>query len=244
MDTTIDNPGSVRSSASTQPNPAAVWEPLADLCDAAAHAATESGTVAITRGFDRHSRRRSKALRELLHERGVAAIEITPAVGSERLLAGAEVAAVVNLVGAGSWQPYRLAATLRVPMFTARAHGSEATDETKRDVIGVTVDDHRDVALSRVAVVPEDAGESSITITYDGTPLTVAGGEVAITLHEQLLHISLHGPEFAEQTFTAQEVSVETSGAHRLVRDELPLAEFEGALTFTAEPQGLVVRPV
>lgn len=245
MDTTIDAPEPVRSRRSAQPDPASVWEPLADLTDAAAHAATESGTIAITRGFDRNSRRRGEALRELLEARGVPSIEITPAVGSDRLLAGTEIAAVVNLIGVGSWQPYRLAAKLRAPVFTPRASGNDATDETKRDVIGVISEGSRDVALSRVAVLPEDAAASSITITYDGEQITVTGGQVAVTLHDQLLEIHLQGPDFAERTVAAQEASVETFGTpHRLIRDELPLAEFEGALTFTAEPQGLVVRPV
>ncbi|WP_243789581.1 hypothetical protein [Saccharopolyspora gloriosae] len=244
MDTTADAPQSARSRRSTRPDPAEVWAPLAGLADAAAQSGT-SGAVAITRGFDRNSRLRAKALRDLLEERGVAAIEITPAVGSERLLADTEITSVVNLIGAGSWQPHRLAAKLRTPLLAPRAENSEQV-EVAKNVIGVTgAEGARDVALSHVAVRPESDGEGSLIVTADGEPLSVPGGAAAITMREQRLEIQLAGPDFAEQTFTAAEVRVETADApHRLVRDELPIAEFEGALTFTAEPQGLIVRPV
>ncbi|MFD0486480.1 hypothetical protein ACFQ0O_04805 [Saccharopolyspora spinosporotrichia] len=118
MDTTTDATLTSRSRRDRRPDPARVWEPLAGLADAAQSAAAGSGAVAITRGFDRNSRQRAKALRELLGQRGVAAVEVTPASGSERLLADTEVAAVINLVGAGSWQPYRLGAKLRATVFT------------------------------------------------------------------------------------------------------------------------------
>ncbi|GAB2686529.1 hypothetical protein GCM10027271_56570 [Saccharopolyspora gloriosae] len=245
MDTTADAPQSARSRRSTRPDPAKVWAPLAGLADAAAQSGT-SGAVAITRGFDRNSRLRAKALRDLLEERNVAAIEITPAVGSERLLADTEITSVVNLIGPGSWAPHRLAAKLRTPLLAPRAEENSEQDEVARDVIGVTgAEGARDVALSHVAVRPESDGEGSLIVTADGEPLSVPGGAAAITLREQRLEIQLAGPDFAEQTFTAAEVRVETADApHRLVRDELPIAEFEGALTFTAEPRGLVVRPV
>ncbi|MEU6129448.1 hypothetical protein ABZ805_09770 [Saccharopolyspora sp. NPDC047091] len=243
MDTTADAPQSARSRRSTRPDPAEVWAPLAGLADAAAQGGT-SGAVAITRGFDRNSRLRAKALRDLLEERGVAAIEITPAVGSERLLADSEITSVVNLIGAGSWQPYRLAAKLRAPLLAVR--GDETGGPESRDVIGVTAsEDRRDVALSHVAVRPETEGQGSLIVTADGEPVSVPGGSAAITLHEQRLEVRLAGPDFAEQTFAATEVQVETADApHRLVRDELPIADFEGALTFTAEPGALTVRPV
>ena len=66
-----------------------------------------------------------------------------------------------------------------------------------------------------------------------------------VTPHQQQLQIHLQGPDFAEQAFTAAEIGIETlDGPHRLIRDELPIAEFEGALTFTAEPAALVVHNV
>ncbi|MFR9730290.1 hypothetical protein ACL03H_13760 [Saccharopolyspora sp. MS10] len=242
MDTTADAPRPTRSRRSSRPDPAQVWAPLAGLADAAARGGA-SGAVAITRGFDRNSRLRAKALRELLEERGAAAIEITPAVGSERLLAGTEISSVVNLIGSGSWQPHRLAAKLRAPLLVPSAGES---GDSSRDVIGVTgAEGARDVALSHVAVRPEADGEGSLVVTADGEPLSVPGGSVAVTLREQRLEVRLAGPDFAEQTFAAGEVRVETVDApHRLVRDELPIAAFEGALTFTAEPTGLVLRSV
>lgn len=249
MNSTTDTPSSVRSRQADRPDPATLWSPLAGLTDAAANAsAAGSGTVAITRGFDRKGRQRAKALSELLGDRGVAAVEVTPAPDSEQLLAGTEVAAVVNLIGAGSWQPYRLAAKTRAPVLTPQPTEGQPAGEVTRDVIGMTgADAARDVALTRVAVLPEHPGnaDESITITRDGEPLSIPGGQVAITLHEQSLNVHLQGPEFAAQEFAAQEITVETSGGpHRLIRDELPIAEFEGTLTFTSEPRGLAVRPV
>lgn len=244
MDTT-DAPQTARSQRSNRQDPATVWAPLAGLADAATRLA-DSGAVAITRGFDRNSRQRAKALRELLGDQGVSAIEVTPLPDSERLLADSEIATVVNLVGAGSWQPYRLAAKLRTPVLTPNPTDGAPAAEAQRDVIGMTGESGaRDVALSHVAVRPEDADTSSITITSQGEPLSIPGGWVSVTPEQGLLRIELAGTDFAEHTFTAQEVRIETfDGPHRLVRDELPIAEFEGALTFTAEPQGLVVRPV
>ena len=243
METTTDSPQFARSRRTSRPDPAQVWAPLAGLADAAAQAGT-SGAVAITRGFDRNSRQRAKALRELLDERDIPAIEITPAPGSERLVDGTEVASVVNLIGAGSWQPHRLAAKLRAPLLAPQQDGDSPVQDA-RDVIGVTsAEGRRDVALSHVAVRPEHGGAGSLTLTTGGEPLSVPGGAVAITLQDGALEIQLSGPDFAEQTFTATEVRIEISeGPHRLVRDELPIAEFEGALTFASEPRGLVVRP-
>lgn len=245
MDTITDAPLSTRSQREKRADPAAVWSPLAGLTEAAARIA-DSGAVAITRGFDRNGRQRAKALRELLADRDVAAIEVTPAPGSERLLADTSPAAVVNLIGAGSWQPYRLAAKLQAPVLTPNPTDGEPASEVQRDVIGMAGESEpRDVALSHVAVRPEDSETSSITITNRGEPLSVPGGQVAVTLEEGALRVELAGPDFAEQSFTAEQIRVETfDGAHRLVRDELPIAEFEGALTLSAEPRGLAVRPV
>lgn len=244
MDITTDAPVA-RSRQSARPDPAKLWAPLAGLTDAAAQAASASGTIAITRGFDGNSRQRAKALRDLLAERGIATVEVTPAPGSARLLADTEIAALVNLIGSASWQPYRLAASLRAPVLVPRDDSGSA-EETRRDVIVMTGDSGaRDVALSHVAVRPEDATTSSVTITSDGEPLSVPGGNVTIGLADQKLEIHLAGPDFAEQTFSAEQVRVETfEGPHRLVRDELPIAEFEGAVVLAAEPQGLVVTPV
>ena len=243
MDTTTEATQYARSRRAKQPDPAAVWGPLAGLADAAAGAAATSGAVAITRGFDRRTRQRAKALRELLAERGVAAVEVTPMSGSERLLEGNEVAAVVNLVGAGSWQPYRLGAKVRATVFTP---AGDADEPTGRDVIGMTGESgRRDVALSHVAVRPEDPAASSIAIVTDGEPLSVPGGRITVTPEGAKLQVHLSGPDYAAQTFTAGEIRVETfDGPHRLVRDELPIAEFEGAVTFTAEPQGLRIQSV
>lgn len=248
MNSTTDT-SSMRSGRSARNDPAALWSPLAGLTDAAANTSAGADIVAIARGFDRKGRQRAKALSELLGERGVAAAEVTPAPDSEQLLANTEVAAVVNLIGAESWQPYRLAAKTRAPVLTPDPSTEESDGEVARDVIGVSgTDATRDVALTRVAVLPEtpeNADEGSITITRDGEPLSIPGGQAVITLHEQRLHIHLQGPEFAAQDFATREITVETSGGpHRLVRDELPIAEFEGALTFTSEPQGLIVRSV
>lgn len=246
MDITTDAPHFARSRRSTQPDPAKLWAPLAGLTDAAAQAASAAGTVAITRGFDRNSRQRAKALRDLLNERGIATIEVTPAPGSARLLAGTEVAALVNLIGSDSWQPYRLAAALQAPVLVPRADSDGPAEETRRDVITMSSEsDERDVALSHVAVRPEDPASSSVTITTNGEPLSVPGGNVTIGLSGQRLEIHVAGPDFAEQTFSAEQVRIETFNApHRLVRDELPIAEFEGSVLLSAEIAGLVVRPV
>lgn len=246
MTSATDTPSSARSRHATRHDPAAVWAPLTELADAAAGTATASESIAIVRGFDRKGRQRAKALSELLGERQVAAVEVTPAPDSERLLEGTEVTAVVNLVGAGSWQPYRLAAKTRAPVLTPRPTEGEPAGEVTRDVIGITgTDATRDVALTRVAVLPEDTEEGSITLVRDGEPLTVPGGQVVITPHEQRLDVHLRGPDFAAQHIAADEISVQTSGApYRFIRDELPIAEFEGALTVTSEPRGLHVRPV
>ncbi|GAA2820839.1 hypothetical protein [Saccharopolyspora taberi] len=242
MDTTTEATQYARSRRAKRPDPAEVWGPLAGLADAAAGAAANSGAVAITRGFDRKSRQRAKALRELLAERGVAAVEVTAASGSERLLAGSEVAAVVNLVGAGSWQPYRLGAKLRAAVFNPGG-GDEPVG---RDVIGMAGESgRRDVALSHVAVRPEDPANGSITVISNGEPLSVPGGRITVTPAGPRLEVNLSGPDYAAQTFSSAEIRVETfDGPHRLVRDELPIAEFEGAVTFTAEPEGLRIQSV
>jgi hypothetical protein len=245
MDTTIETVRSVRSHRTVEPDPARLQDPLADLADAAVQAAA-SGTVAITRGFDRNSRQRAKALRHLLEERDIAAIEVTPAPGSERLLAGTDVHAVINLVGAGAWQPYRLAVKLRAPVLAPRSGDGAAASETERDVICVTsAEGVRDAALSHVGLRPENTEASSLTITSDGESVSIPGGWVTIVPRDQWLELSLGGPDIAERTSTAQEVHIETlGGPYRWVRDELPIADFEGVLTFTAEPRGLVVRTV
>ena len=135
METTTDAPGFARSRRQRPAqDPAQIWAPLADLTEAAV--AAGSGTVAITRGFDRNSRQRAKALRDLLSQRDVPAIEVTPAPGSDRLLTDVAVSAVVNLIGAGSWQPYRLAAQLRAPVLTPKP-GTEPGEEVSRDVIAL-----------------------------------------------------------------------------------------------------------
>lgn len=230
-----------RSRQAQRLDPATVWSPLSALADAAAATVTPGNAVAITRGFDRKTRQRAKALNELLDGRGVPAIEVTPAPGSARLLANTEISAVVNLVGAGSLQPHRLAASLRAPMFVAESDEAEA----KSDVIAMAAPDHgaRDVALSRVEVRPEVPGAGAMTITRDDEPLSITGGQITIELHDQQLSIRLQGTDFAVQEFTATEISIETLDApHRLLRDELPIAEFEGALTFSVDPAALVVH--
>ena len=244
MSTTTDAPLFGRSRRSSQPNLATGSTPLVRLAEAAADTVTSTEAVAISRGFDRNSRQRASSLRELLSEQGVTAVEVTPASASERLLAGTEVSAVINLVGAASWQPCRLAAKLRAALLAPSEDGQAS--ESRWDVIGVTGEDgHRDVALRRVAVLPEDFDNSSITISRDDEPLSLPGGQVTVTPHEQLLHVHLQAPDFAAQTFTADTITVEALGAaHRLIRDELPIAELEGALTFSAEPQGLLLRAV
>jgi hypothetical protein len=246
METTTDAPSFARSRRQPRPeDPARIWAPLADLTEAAV-AAAGSGTVAITRGFDRNSRQRAKALRELLNQRDVAAVEVTPAPGSDRLLADVDVAAVVNLVGAGSWQPYRVAAELRAPVLTPKP-GTSPAEEVKRDVIALAGDSgQRDVAISHVAVRSEDPAASQLSLTHDGEQLTVPGGWLTVTVRDGELQVQVGGVDGTEQTFTTSEVRVEAFDApHRLVRDELPIADFEeGAVTFTAEPDGLSVRPV
>ncbi|NYH79635.1 hypothetical protein FHR84_002973 [Actinopolyspora biskrensis] len=236
---------STRSRQADQ-DPAAVWGPLTSLADAAARTASDSTTVAINRGFDRKARERARALRQLLNERGANAVEITPAPDSEELLTGTEVNSVVNLVGTGSWQPYRLAAKKRAALLAPSPEESEPGESARRDVIGMTrQDSSRDAALTRVVVLPETTDESSITLTRDGETLSIPGGQVTITLHEGRMDIRLQGPDYAEQRFEAERLSVEThGGAHRLIRDEMPVAEFEGSLDFSCEQDGLVVHSV
>ncbi|WP_019855159.1 hypothetical protein [Actinopolyspora mortivallis] len=245
MNSTTEGLSSTRSRQDGQ-DPAAVWAPLTNLAEAAAQYANDSTTVAINRGFDRRARERARALRQLLNERGVNATEITPAPDSEELLDDARVNSVVNLVGTGSWQPYRLAAKEGAALLAPCPEESEPGESLRRDVIAMTRQDStRDAALTRVVIVPETPEESSITLTRAGEPLSVPGGEVTITLHEGLLDVRLRGSDYAEQRFTAERLSVETHGApHRLVRDEMPVAEFEGTLDFTCEQDGLVVHSV
>ncbi|MFC7342293.1 hypothetical protein [Saccharopolyspora griseoalba] len=245
METTTDAPSFARSRRQRpEEDPAQIWAPLADLTEAAA-AAAGSGTVAITRGFDRNSRLRAKALRDLLAKREVPAIEITPAPGSDRLVEGVPVAVVVNLIGAGSWQPYRLAAQLKVEILTPKPGENPAAAAT-RDVIAVVGDSGaRGVALSHVAVRAEEPSEAKLTLTYDGTEQTVAGGWLSATVQGDQLQVQFGGNELPERSVSTAELRVDASDAlHRLVRDELPIADFEGAVTFTAESSGLRVRPV
>src|SRR5690606_12524876 len=226
-------------------DPALNWAPWSDLTAAAAQAAGDSGTVAITRGFGRTSRQRAKALRDLLNERGLAAIELTPAPGSERLVADTKVDAVINMIGAGSWQPYRIAAKLGAPVLTPRP-GETAGEEAKRSVIGLSTDTgERDVALSHVALRPEDPAAAQLLIEHDGEQLTVPGGSVTIALQEENLEVKFGGTDVANRTLTAQQVRVAATGSlYQLVRDEMPIADYEGAITFEAEPNALIVRPV
>ncbi|MCI2416151.1 hypothetical protein MOQ72_01840 [Saccharopolyspora sp. K220] len=245
MKTTTDVPSFARSRRPSRPeDPARIWAPLASLTEAAV-AVAGSGTVAITRGFDRNSRQRAKALRELLGQRGVAAIEVTPAPGSDRLLADTEITAVVNLVGAGSWQPYRVAAELGAPVLTPKP-GDGPAEDVKRDVIALAGDSgQRDVAISHVAIRSEDPAASRLTLSYDGEQLEVPGGWLTVEVRSGDLLIQVGGVHFAEQTLTTGQLRVAAFDApHRLVRDELPIADFEGAVTFTAEPAGLLIRPV
>ncbi|GAA0524417.1 hypothetical protein GCM10011581_44550 [Saccharopolyspora subtropica] len=245
MEMTTDAPSFARARRLRRPeDPARIWAPLADLTEAAV-AAAGTGTVAITRGFDRNSRQRAKALRDLLNQRGVAAIEVTPAPGSDRLLADTEIAAVVNLVGAGSWQPYRLAAELRAPVLTPKP-GEDRGAEVRRDVIALAGDEgQRDIALSHVAVRSENPATSRLVLTHDGEELTVPGGWLTVAVQDSRLRVEVAGTDFPERTLTTDRLRVAAFDApHRLVRDELPIADFEGAVTFTAEPGGLVVRPV
>lgn len=242
MNSTTEVLNTTRSKRTAQPDPTAVWGPLAGLAETASDAASESTIIAINRGFDRNARQRARALRQLLDDRGVRSVEITPAPDSEDLLAEVSVAAVVNLIGTGSWQPDRLAAKTRSIVLNPASEG--ANEVTRRDVIGMTrQDDSRDVALTRVAVLPESGSDGSITITRDGEPLSVPGGSVTITLHQQALDVRVVGPDFAEQRFSTDRLGVQTLGVvHRLIRDEMPIAEFEGTLDFACEPGGLVVH--
>lgn len=244
METTTDAASSTRvRSEKPAEDTAKIWAPLPSLTEAIV-ATTGSATVAITRAFDRDSRERAKALRTLLQERNVPAIEVTPAPGSERLLDGADVAAVANLIGAGSWQPYRIAAELRAPVLTPNPTDHPA-DEVQRDAIALSSDSgKRDIALSHVAVRAEDSS-GKLTVTHDTDVVSVTGGWIAITVRDGALQVQLGGDDLAEQHLSTCRLHVETADSpHRLVRDELPIADYEGALTFTAEPNGLTVRPV
>ncbi|MBE9374445.1 hypothetical protein IQ251_08280 [Saccharopolyspora sp. HNM0983] len=225
-------------------DPAAIWAPLAKLTEAAA-AEAGSGQVAITRGFDRNSRRRARALRDLLAERDVTAVELTPAPGSDQLV-GDEVVAVVNLIGAGSWQPYRVAAQLRAPVLTPNPVEGTA-DQVERDVIAVSGEESgkRDVALSHVALRSEDPSTGRITVEHDGGELSIAGGWLTATAQDQQLVVQVGGIELAEQELRTSRLRVQAFDAqHRLVRDELPIADFEGTLVLATEASGLRVRPV
>ncbi|GAB3544285.1 hypothetical protein J2S53_004418 [Actinopolyspora lacussalsi] len=246
MNSTTEVLSSTRARQNPGQDPATVWEPLAGLAEAAAATASGSTTVAINRGFDRKARERARALRQLLDERGVRATEITPAPDSEELLADSSVDSVINLVGTGSWQPYRLAAKERAALLAPRPEEGEPGESLRRDVIAMNrQDSRRDAALSRVVVLPENATEGSLTLNRGGEPLSIPGGQVAITLHEGQLDVRIEGPDYSEQHFTADRLSLETHGGpHRLIRDEMPIAEFEGSLDFVCEREGLVVRSV
>jgi hypothetical protein len=174
----------------------------------------------------------------------VAAIEVTPALGSERLLTGHDIDAVINLVGAGSWLPYRLAARLRAPVLVTRPEDEE-TSRTERDVIGMLTATGRDVALSHVTVRPEEAGSGSLTIQHGAEPLTVPDGWCTITIRDHQLEITVGRSSAAESTFASTQAKISASGTeHRLVRDELPISELDGELTLTADPGGLIVHRV
>ena len=245
METTTDAPGFARSRRQRPAqDPAQIWAPLADLTEAAV--AAGSGTVAITRGFDRNSRQRAKALRDLLSQRDVPAIEVTPAPGSDRLLTDVAVSAVVNLIGAGSWQPYRLAAQLRAPVLTPKP-GTEPAEEVSRDVIALAGEESgkRDVALSHIAVRGDNPAEGRLTVAFDETEQVIDGGWLTATVSEGQLSVQFGGRDLTEQSVSTGQIRVEASDApHRLVRDELPIADFEGAVVLSAEPAGLKVRPV
>ncbi|TDD05729.1 hypothetical protein E1181_14200 [Saccharopolyspora terrae] len=246
METTTDAPGFARSRRQRpEQDPAQIWAPLADLTEAAV-AAAGSGTVAITRGFDRNSRQRAKALRDLLARRDVPAIEVTPAPGSDRLLADVAVSAVVNLIGAGSWQPYRLAAQLRAPVLTPKP-GTEPGDEVTRDVIALAGEESgkRDVAISHVAVRGDKPTDGRLTVSFDGTEQVIDGGWLTATVTGDQLSVQFGGQGLDERSINTGKIRIEASDApHRLVRDELPIADFEGAVVLSAEPAGLKVRPV
>lgn len=241
MNTKIGTSQLTRSQRVERPDPTALWAPLGPLSDAAMRLA-DGGAMVIARGFDRNSRQRAKVLRDALEHQKVAAIEVTQALGSERLLADTHVAGVVNLVGSSTWQPHRLAAKLRVPMLTPYGTGIDSGSEHRRDVIGVATEETRDIALSHVAVNPADDTASNLVITCGGEPVSLPGGWIAITPERDHLVVRFGGKDFAEQSLTATEIQVESSeGPHRLVRDELPIADFESAVTFSAEAEGLRV---
>lgn len=251
MDTKIGGSRFTRSGRTREQDPRSVWAPAGPLTDAAERVSL-GRTVAITRGFDRNSRQRTKALRMLLDERGIPAIEVTPSTelavssGAEGVLDGSEIAAVINVLTAGSWQPYRLAARRRVPILMPKRSEEDTASEVARDVIAMTTDSgSRDIALSRIVVCPEDSGTTSLVVSGGGEPLALPGGWIALTPGEPGMRARIGAPDFAEQEFDSAEVRVETlDGPHRLVRDELPIAEFEGTVDFTAEPAGLAVRTV
>jgi len=169
---------------------------------------------------------------------------VTPAPGSERLLADTQIAAVVNLIGAGTWQPYRIAAELRAPVLTPNPTDHPA-QEVHRDVIGLSSDSgRRTIALSHVAIRAEDAA-GKLTVKHDTDELSTTGGWLSVTVQDGTLQVQLGGNELDEQNLTTKQLQVETVDIpHRLVRDELPIADYEGTLTFTAEATGLNVRPV
>lgn len=241
MNTKIGTSQLSRSQGLERPDPTAVWAPLGPLSDAAVQLA-DGGAMVIARGFDRNSRERAKTLRDALEHRGVATIEVTQALGSERLLADTKVAGVLNLVGSSTWQPHRLAAKLRVPMLTPYGTAGDSDSEYRRDVIGVATEENRDIALSHVSVHPAGDAVSNLVITCGGEPVSLPGGWIAITPESDHLVVRFGGSDYAEQSLTATEVRVESSeGPHRLVRDELPIADFESAVTFRAEPEGLQV---
>ncbi|GAA4875651.1 MULTISPECIES: hypothetical protein [Saccharopolyspora] len=246
METTTDAPSFARSRRpQRQADPAEIWGPLPSLTDAAV-AAAGSGTVAINRAFDRNSRQRGKALRDLLDERGVTAVEVTAASGAELPATESPITAVVNLTGAGSWQPYRLAAKAQAPVLTPKPVDGPA-DEVSRNVIAMAAEDgRRDVALSHVALRSECPAESTLTVEHDGEALSVPGGWVSLTVTDEGLRIEVGGTGEEPRTLTTRQARVEAFGArHLLVRDELPIADFEDrSLTLTAEAGGLVVRPV
>lgn len=245
METTTDAVSSTRA-GSDKPaeDPARVWGPLSKLTEAAAAAAGSTASVAITRGFDRTNRERAKALRSLLQERNVPAMEVTPAPGSERLLAGADIAAVVNLIGAGSWQPYRIAAELRAPVLTPNPTEQPAA-EVQRHVVALEGEDgKRDIALSHVAIRAETA-EGKLTISHDTDEVSTSGGWLSITVQDGALQLELGGQDVSTRQLSTTSLRVQAADTpHRLVRDELPIADYEGTLTLTAEANGLTVRPV
>ena len=113
-------------------------------------------------------------------------------------------------------------------------------------MIGLSTDTgERDVALSHVALRSEDPAEAQLLIEHDGEQLTVPGGWVTIALQEENLEVKFGGTDVAERTLTAQQVRVAATGSlYQLVRDEMPIADYEGAITFEAEPNALIVRPV